>query len=763
MQKKMGILRAALWSIKHPYIVIFLTLAGVFGLAFGMQFLTFKTDYRVYFSQENPQLAAFEAIQNEYSKSDNVLFIIEPVDGDVFAPDVLEAIVELTDKSWRIPYSNRVDSITNFQHTIADGDDLTVADLVIEPLTLSAAEIQRIRNVALNEPFLVNRLVSNSGHVAGVNVMVQLPAKNSDEVTEVTRYARELAADIERSYPQIKIRLTGMVLMSNSFSEEAVKDNQTLVPIMFAIVIMTLLICVKSLTATFCIILLITLSIASALGAAGWLGWFLTSTSAVAPIIILTLVVADCVHFTMTWVQKMRLGHDKATAAAESLDFNLQPIILTSLTTAIGFMSMNFSDSPPFRDLGNIVAIGALIAMLLTLFLLPALLMLFPVRIRTQVQQHKQPMKRIAGMVIWKRKFLLLFTLLTSMGISFFISKNALNDEFVKYFDTDVSFRTATDFLNENMGGIYTIEFVIQGQEEGAIYDPAFLRSVEQFSQWLLSNKEVRHVNTVSDTFKRLNKSMHADQQEWYRLPDSRELIAQYLLLYELSLPYGLDLNDQINLQKSGVRIVASMESMSSEQMLDLEKRFNDWMNTQLSGYQHKMASTSLMFAHIGQRNIKQMIVGTATALMLISFILIFAFRSIRLGLISLLPNLMPSAVAFGIWGLWQGNVGISLSVVTGITLGIVVDDTIHFISKYRHSRIKGGLSRNESVNFAFSTVGIALWVTSLVLVSGFAVLGFSNFSMNSEMGIMTSLTILIALVLDFFLLPPLLMAFDKK
>ncbi len=256
---------------------------------------------------------------------------------------------------------------------------------------------------------------------------------------------------------------------------------------------------------------------------------------------------------------------------------------------------------------------------------------------------------------------------------------------------------------------------------------------------------------------------MHADQQEWYRLPDSRELIAQYLLLYELSLPYGLDLNDQINLQKSGVRIVASMESMSSEQMLDLEKRFNDWMNTQLSGYQHKMASTSLMFAHIGQRNIKQMIVGTATALMLISFILIFAFRSIRLGLISLLPNLMPSAVAFGIWGLWQGNVGISLSVVTGITLGIVVDDTIHFISKYRHSRIKGGLSRNESVNFAFSTVGIALWVTSLVLVSGFAVLGFSNFSMNSEMGIMTSLTILIALVLDFFLLPPLLMAFDKK
>ncbi len=748
---------------RHPWWIIFMTLLWVFGLTAGMSNLSFKSDYRVYFSKENPQLQAFESIQAEYSKSDNVLFVVEPEEGDVFDPIILQAIKQLTEKSWKIPYSSRVDSITNFQHTIAEEDDLMVADLVSTIEKLTPEQIDKIKEVALNEPLLVNRLISKSGHVGGVNVTLQLPGKNNDEFFEVTEYARRLADDIEKSYPMIKIHLTGMVLMGNAFSEEALRDNTTLVPAMYGIVILALLLSLRSLSATTGVVVLIVFTTAAALGAAGWWGLFMTSTSAVSPIIILTLVVADSVHLLVTLLHNMAGGQKKRLAIRESLRVNFQPITLTSLTTAIGFLSMNFSDSPPFRDLGNIVAMGAIAAWVLSLTFLPALMCILPVRVKIKKDHEESAMAWFASWVIRHRRILLVVNTLMALGITAFVPANTLNDEFVKYFDTTVSFRNATDFLNENMGGIYTLEYSIRGHDSGAINEPDFLAGLKHFSDWLKLQPEVRHVNTISDTYKRLNKSMHGDDPAWYQLPEKRELAAQYLLMYEMSLPYGLDLNDQVNMDKSGVRLIITTDSLSSNDVLAFESRVNDWLTHHLPEFRFEAASTSLMFAHIGERNIGRMIIGTALALVMISFILIFAFRSVRLGLISLVPNLLPAGIAFGLWGIFNGNVGLALSVVTGITLGIVVDDTIHFISKYRRAKIEKGLDKIESVRYAFSTVGMALWFTSLVLVSGFTVLSFSHFTMNSEMGLMTAMTIAIALILDFLLLPPLLMALDKK
>ena len=340
---------------------------------------------------------------------------------------------------------------------------------------------------------------------------------------------------------------------------------------------------------------------------------------------------------------------------------------------------------------------------------------------------------------------------------------NQLNDEFVKYFDKTIAFRQATDFLNKNMGGIYSIEYSLDTGVEGGVNEPVFLQNVEAFAKWMKLQPEVIHVNTITDTYKRLNKSMHGDEQSWYKLPEQRELAAQYLLMYEMSLPYGLDLNDQINMDKSGIRVIVTLQSLSSNEVLALESRFNAWLVNEMPEVQFASASTDLMFANIGKRNIVRMIEGTVMALMLISLILMFAFKSVRLGLISLIPNLVPAGVAFGFWGISNGNVGLALSVVTGITLGIVVDDTVHFMSKYQRARVEKGLNKKQAVDYAFSTVGTALWVTSIVLVCGFIVLSFSHFVMNAEMGLMTAMTIAIALFLDLLFLPPLLMSLDKK
>jgi hypothetical protein len=268
----------------------------------------------------------------------------------------------------------------------------------------------------------------------------------------------------------------------------------------------------------------------------------------------------------------------------------------------------------------------------------------------------------------------------------------------------------------------------------------------------------------LTDTFKRLNQSMHGDSSDWYRLPAERELAAQYLLLYEMSLPYGLDLNNQINIDKSATRMTVMLYNMTTNSVLELEQRSRQWMQDNLPpSMQNDAASPTLMFSHIGERNIRSMLLGTTVALLLISLILVFALRSPRIGLLSLLPNLIPAALAFGVWGLFVGQIGLALSVVTGMTLGIVVDDTVHFLSKYLRARREKGLDAQDAVRYAFSTVGLALVVTSIVLIAGFMVLTFSAFTLNSNMAFMTAVTIFFALIADFLLLPPLLMAVDGK
>ncbi len=760
------------WTVKlsalvtrYPWWVVVFSLLWVAGLSVGAKNLEFKSDYRVYFSKDNPQLLAFEAIQDTYSKSDNVLFVIEPAEGRVFANNTLQAIIELTDKAWQIPYSSRVDSITNFQHTVSEGDDLIVTDLVSETASLTEQDLKRIEQIAINEPLLVNRLISKTGHVSGVNVTIQLPGKDGLESLVVIDKVREIAEEIEKKYPDIKIHLTGVVMMQNAFIETSLNDNATLIPVMYGLVIFVLLLCLRSVIATSAIVLLILLTTTASMGAMGWLNLFLTPTSATAPIIILTLIVADCVHLLVGVLHSMRLGKEKIAAIKESLRINFQPICLTSITTAIGFLSMNFSDAPPFRTLGNVVAIGAIVALFLTVTLLPALLSVLPLKVKVNLKKEQKPqlIGFLAKFVIRRYKGLLLINTVISIVFISFLPLNQLNDEFVKYFDQTIPFRQATDFLNENLGGIYSIEYSIDTQEVGGVNDPHFLQKIDQFSFWLKQQSEVVHVNSISDTYKRLNKSMHGDDSAWYKLPEQRDLAAQYLLMYEMSLPYGLDLNDQINMDKSGVRVIITIKSLSSNEVLALESRFSQWLEKEMPSIQFSSASTSLMFANIGKRNIIRMIEGTAMALVLISLILVFAFKSIRLGLISLIPNLVPAGIAFGIWGYVNGNIGLALSVVTGITLGIVVDDTVHFMSKYQRARKEKGLDKKQAVEYAFSTVGTALWITSAVLVSGFMVLGFSHYTMNYEMGIMTAMTIAIALFLDLLFLPPLLISLDKK
>ena len=748
---------------KYPLwtILVFLTLAVI--AAAGAEKLEFKNDYRVFFGEENPQLVAFESMQKIYNKSDNVSFVVVPKDNNVFTAEHLAALKKLTKASWQVPYSTRVDSVTNFQYSYAEEDDMIVEDLVMNTKGLTPEDLAKIKNVALSEPLLVNKIISATGHVSVVNVTVQLPGIDPMvETPEVATSVRAIKDKFLADNPGTQVYLSGMIMMNTSFGEASINDGSTLIPLMFLVVVVTIGLLLRTITGTFATVLVIIMSIVTTMGLAGWLGFYLTGPSSSAPTMILTLAVADCIHILTSMFYEMRHGADKRTAIAKSLHVNLQPIFLTSITTAIGFLSMNFSDSPPFRDLGNLVAMGVMFAFVFSVTIFPALLTVLPVKVKVQKENDKDVMTDVANFVINKRKLLLPLTAVVIVVFAAFIPKNELNDDFVKYFDDRVPYRVATDFMQENLSGMMVLEVSVKTGVTSGINNPDYLNKVSDFSDWLRKLPQTDHVNTITDTLKRLNKNMHADDPSWYILPDSQELSAQYLLLYEMSLPYGLDLNNQLDVDKSSSRVVVTFKNMTSTEMIDVEQKIIAWFDENAPKYQTDIASPSLMFAYIGQRNIVSMLIGTTFALILISILLGVALKSWRYGAISLLPNLIPAAVSFGIWGLYEGQIGLGLSVVIGMTLGIVVDDTVHFLSKYLHARRDKQADSATAVHYAFGNVGRALWITTFVLVAGFTVLAQSSFKMNADMGWLTAVTIFVALVVDFLFLPPLLMAMDK-
>lgn len=757
--------RFAKWVTTHPIIVLLLAIMCVGLMASGARLLSFSNDYRLFFSEENPQLQALEALQDTYTKSNNVIIVIAPDDKNIFTQKTLKVVEQLTEAAWQTPYSTRVDSITNFQHTYAEGDNLIVEDLVTDAEYLTDNELQTIRKIALSEPLLVNKLVPPQGHVTGISVAVYMPEKDAQKATpEVVNFIRSIVETAHSEHPDVEFHLTGIVVTNNALQEFTEADLTTLVPATFFVAVFGLALLLRTSSGTFSTVIVIFMSVAAAMGLAGWMGIVLTPSSIGAPTIIATLAIADCVHVLTNFLFAHRRNSNRQAAMIESLCLNFKPIFLTSVTTAIGLLAMNFSEAPPLHDLGNISAMGVLIAFLLSITLLPALMMIMPVRTPKSEEKLDTTMEFFSNFVIRHRDRLLWGMALLIIALATFIPNNQLDDQFVKFFDESTTIRQATDFTIDNLTGINEIHYSLSAGEIGGISNPQFLLTIEDFANWYRDQPGVLHVYSILDIVKRLNKNMHNDDPSWYRIPDERELSAQYLLFYEMSLPYGLDLNDRINIDKSATRLSVTLGSLSTNELLALENRAQQWLHKNApSTMWTEGTSPPMVFAHIGYRNIRSMLAGTLAALILISIILIFTLRSFKIGLISLLPNLIPATMAFGIWGLMVGRIGFAMSVVASMSLGIIVDDTVHFLSKYLHARREKGMAAAEAVRYAFSTVGRALWVTSLVLISGFLVLSLSDFQFNSGTGALMAITIACALVADFFFLPPLLMKLDQE
>lgn len=750
--------------IKYKWLTLFISLFITIGISSGAQYLYFDSSYKTFFAEDNPQRLEFESIQRTFTKSDNVLFVLSAPNDDIYQAEFLNAVASLTEQAWRLPFAVRVDSITNFQHISADEDDLLVADLVDTSSELSAAKLAEIRKIALAEPLLKNRLIKDGSGSTGIYVTLTLAEESPYESSEVGMAALALKTQFQQTYPHIDIRVTGNAMLSHAFSASAQADGETIVPLMYAVVLMIIFITLRSVLSTFISVIIIVMATSATLGAAGWLGFYFTSISSIVPTIVLTLAVADSVHLLKTMQTLMRRGLSRHDAIIESMKLNHTAVFLTSLTTIIGFLGLNSSAVPNYHDLGNMTAIGVFFAYVFSITTLPALVAILPIKqtaLPTAADKKTTINARLMTHLVNQHASLILtITAVLTVAAILMLPRMESYDEPLKYFSQKIEFRRDSDFTIENLTGIETIEIALPALN-GNVAEPKYLADLDALKSMLEKEHDVVNVSTLADTMKKLNRSMHGDNEAFYRLPEERTLASQYLLLYELSLPRGLDLNNTVDLSKSSSKVVVTFSDTNSKRIIEVVDKIRHWLDSNNHHFAEPViGSPSVMFAHISKSNIDSMLKGTSVTFMIITLSLMIALRSVKLGALSIISNVLPALFAFGLWALLIAKADIAVAVAATVTIGIMVDFIVHFLIKY--SKYRQDYPTQEAITQTLSIVAGPIISTALILICGFSILALSEFRLNWVLGALSALIILFATLFVFIVIPALLIKFDK-
>ena len=747
--------------VERRWLTILLSILAMVILTVGAgRIAAVDVDVRNHFDPGEPEMVALKNLEETYALSDVFLVAIAPREGTIFNKESLTAIESMADEMWSVPYVTRVDSITNYSHSEGYEDELIVEQLVEDIDLLTEEDLARIEDIAINTEEVSGRFVSKDGRVAVLLVSAILPDDTRQSAKrEVTDFLHATLADVRAANPSLEYHITGEMILNRALGDALNDEMEVLAPIALGLMVLLALVLLRSITATITIILVLTAVIASSLGFVGWTGMTLFGESMGAFFVLMAVTLAHCVHIVEGVASGMRQGMERRPAISYSLKLNVWPVFLTSATTSIGFLSLNFAEMLPFHVLGNIVAFGAMAAFVFAVTLLPAILSVVPMRVPPQKKLNI--FDAFARFVISNR-MVVLWTFGIGIAIAIAgISRIELKENWLELLDDSYEFRQSVDFMSQNFSTVETYEYSLDSGEENGVTNVEFLNKVEHFAEWFRTQPEVVHVFSVADVMKRLNKNLNSDNPDFYVIPENSELAAQYLLLFEFSLPVGRDLNNLIDYDRAKTRVTVALRSLTSKEKIDLDDRAVAWLVDNYPELETAATGVQIVGARSIQRNIEGMLLGTGIAMLIVTILLFFVFRNIRLGFISLIPNFFPAAITIGLWGYIVGEVNVAASVVTAIAFGIVVDDTIHFMTKYVDAR-KRGLLPSEAVQSTFRTVGKALVTTTIVFGLGFMVFGASSIETNHALGILVGITVVVALLADFFFLPPLLLVLDE-
>ena len=431
--------KIAHWLITNRNLLVVLSLVLIVASGVGIKKLGFNGDFKHMFGAENRDLLNLQDIENTYLQADNIIVLVKPANTDtVFEKQTLLLVEELTDRLWETPASIRVDSLSNYNRSHSEDDTFYVDPLIESAETITDEGIQAIRDYAQTDTYLKKGLVSENEKVTSMIVTLALPDNpivRLPKVTEMVGFLNELTEEMEAKYPGLEMHFMGGPSMEAAMVDIASNDLNYLMPVTVFVCFIVLGVLLRSGTAVLGTVFLIITANVMTMGLAGWMGFQLTPTSMMAPLMVMILAMADSIHVLTQYIQYFRQGMTKVEAMTESLASNMVAILLTSITTAIGFLGMNFSESPTFHDFGNITAMGVLYAFLLTMTMLPGVILWFPMKATTKPLALTPFMEKYADFVIKNSRPLIWVFAIAVPMICAFIPMNELNDDIVAYFD----------------------------------------------------------------------------------------------------------------------------------------------------------------------------------------------------------------------------------------------------------------------------------------------------------------------------------------
>ena len=751
--------------IKYRYLSIGLVLIVVCLLATGLTKLTFNPDLETYFPEGHPAVIRYNEIDDMFIPTDNLIIAVHSNEGTLFNGDSLKVIEELTKKSWTIPYSVRVDSLTNYSYVKSVNDDLIVEPFIEEAEKKSIEFFEKRENLVAGEDIIYKSLISEDKKTSVVSIIVDPPGPNKeDQNTELINYILGFIEPIKESNENLDIRLLGNPYL-DYISPRIVKAEMPVVmPLMLLLIFLIVFLMIRSYVAVLATFVVILMSLMATFGSIGILGSPLNQMVTTIPILIITLALADCIHLFSIYFQNRVKGISSKESMEKSLEMNIQPLFLTTISTCIGFLCLNFIEVAPLRDFGNAVAIGIGFAFIFTIFFIAPIVSFFEVKTASKVTKQTR-FSTSVGSFILKNGNKLIFSITSiSFLILLCIPMNELDENPTQmYAEGFTSFSSDTLWLDEKLSVTFPVNFLATN-EEGQVSDPDFLKILDKFSVWLEEREQVNHVTSLANNMKNLNKSMHGDDPEWKKIPENADLSAQYLFFYEMSLPMGLDLNSSISQDRKSTKISATLKDMSANEFEEFNNEVLGYLQqNNLENMISEPSSFRVIFTYMVEAIVNSLLYGLFIGILLITLIIGLFFRSYLLPALSIFPNILPIGMGFGLWGLFVGDVGFMVAVGMGSTLGVIVDFTVHFLSKYELARKEFKKSVEESVIYSFETVGFALIIMTVVLALGFSVLNLVTFIPIQDFAKFSVICFIGGLIINFLFLPNLLMKFDKR
>jgi len=735
----------------------------VLALASNLKNMEIDGSYRIWFGEDSKILTDYDNFRKTFGNDDGVTFVFQDKEG-IFNKKALASIDRITQELWRTKYIARVDSLTNYQYVYAnpeDPDDIIVEDFIQEIETATPEYLAERKVIATSDPLVVNAFVSADGTTTMISARLTPKVNDqSDKSLEIMDYLDKIVEE-ETAKTGYKYWVNGGPALNKAFVVIGTTDAMTFTPLVLIASFILLLLLFRRLSGALVPLGIVVLTFITVLSVQVMLGYKLNNFTANLPVFVVAIGIADAVHVYMVWLLHKREGDETRFAVSKSLEKNFLPIFLTSVTTAIGFGTLTISEVIPILTLGIATASGAILAFVISVVWMPAVLLLLKKPVQQNIaQEEKQKRPLIAGygkFIVQNNKKIILFTSLVFTALALGISQIKVDSNTIRYFDEEVEIRKTAEFTMENLTGPMAYEIVVDSGEKNGIKDPAFMKTVERFyADFKAEYAEVRHLTSLVDTVRRFNKVVNNKDE----LPDNRELIAQYLLLYSMSLPQGMEINDKMDIDERKLRVTGYMNIVDTSKDLEMIAYIEDWWKE--TAYTARLEGQTYMFAHMQKDVTNTLIYSLSLAIVLVSIMMVVIFRRFKLLWVFILPNVLPVVLVVGLMG-WIGiTIDIGVAIAGAIIIGVAVDDTIHFLVKYFDAR-KRGLSMEDTFDEVLRYAGQAILFTTIILSVAFSMFAFSDFSPNQNFGIVTSSALVLAFVVDLLLLPALLSIADKK